>query len=79
MSFNSIASGAFDHFWVLLVHRAEAVFSESLAQNTSRVCHLVLYVRLLGFRVVVKLRLFVDEGLELVDLQTVHFEVKVVV
>ena len=66
-----------DHLWVLLVHSAETIFSESLVQDTLWEPLNILSVSLLCSGIVVQLGLFVDELLEFSNLQTEKFEIKV--
>ena len=68
---------ASDHLWVLLVHSAETIFSESLVQDTLWEPLNILSVSLLCSGVVVQLGFFVDELLEFSNLQTEKFEIKV--
>ena len=68
---------ASDHLWVLLVHSAETIFSESLVQNTLWEPLNILSVSLLCCSIVVQLSLFVDKLLEFSNLQTEKFEIKV--
>ena len=73
-SFSLCAS---DHLWVLLVHGAETIFSESLVQNTLWEPLNILSVSLLCCGIMVQLGFFVDELLEFSNLQTEKFEIKV--
>lgn len=68
---------ASDHLWVLLVHSAETIFSESLVQDTLWEPLNILSVSLLCSGIVVQLGFFVDELLEFSNLQTEKFEIKV--
>ena len=68
---------ASDHLWVLLVHSAETIFSESLVQDTLWEPLNILSVSLLCCSIVVQLSLFVDELFEFSNLQTEKFEIKV--
>ena len=66
-----------NHLWVLLVHRAETIFSESLVQDTLWEPLNILSVSLLCCSIVVQLGFFVNELLEFSNLQTEKFEIKV--
>ena len=66
-----------NHLWVLLIHSAETVFAKSLIQNALRELLDILTVSLLRCSIVVQQGLFIDKLLELSNLQTEKFEVKV--
>ena len=66
-----------NHLWVLLVHGAETVFAKSLIQNALWELLNILTVSLLCCSIVVQQGLFIDKLLELTNLQTEKFEVKV--